>query len=112
MYLYIVRCEGDSLYTGIAKDIEKRIKQHMGILKGGAKYTKSHPLKRIEMLLETDTAYVRKLEYAIKRLSHREKLQLIENPEMLTLFLPQFSECTFNIESPERYNEMFMLTAL
>ena len=28
-YIYIVRCRGGSLYTGIAADIEKRMRQHL-----------------------------------------------------------------------------------
>ncbi|MGN1085721.1 MAG: GIY-YIG nuclease family protein, partial [Porcipelethomonas sp.] len=48
MYVYILRCEDNSLYTGITADLEKRIRQHIGLLKGGAKYTRSHPVKYIE----------------------------------------------------------------
>ena len=37
-YIYIVKCKDGSLYTGYAKDIEKRVEKHN---KGqGAKYTK------------------------------------------------------------------------
>ena len=38
----MLRCADNSLYTGIAADIVKRIKQHLGVLAGGAKYTHSH----------------------------------------------------------------------
>ncbi|MEX0930987.1 MAG: GIY-YIG nuclease family protein, partial [Candidatus Paceibacterota bacterium] len=38
-HVYIIQCVDRSLYTGIAKDIEKRIAQHNGDQKGGAKYT-------------------------------------------------------------------------
>jgi putative endonuclease len=50
MYLYILKCADNSLYTGIAANIEKRIRQHLGIIKGGAKYTKSHKPISLESL--------------------------------------------------------------
>lgn len=38
--VYILSCAGGTLYTGIAKDVEARLKQHQ---EGkGAKYTRSH----------------------------------------------------------------------
>jgi putative endonuclease len=36
-YVYIIRASDDSLYTGITKDLERRLKQHQ-TGKGGAKY--------------------------------------------------------------------------
>ena len=36
-YVYIIRASDDSLYTGINKDLERRLKQHQ-TGKGGAKY--------------------------------------------------------------------------
>ncbi len=74
--VYIVRCADDSLYTGIAKDVEKRlIAHHAG---KGAKYTKT----RLPLELEyTETGYSRstalKREHVIKALSRAEKLALI-----------------------------------
>jgi putative endonuclease len=40
-YVYIVRCSDGSLYTGITRNLEKRIQRHNGLLWGGAKYTRS-----------------------------------------------------------------------
>lgn len=36
-YVYIIRASDDSLYTGITKDLERRLKQHQ-TGKGGARY--------------------------------------------------------------------------
>lgn len=33
MYIYILRCEDNSLYTGITVDLEKRIRQHLGFVR-------------------------------------------------------------------------------
>jgi putative endonuclease len=35
-YVYMIRCDDDSLYTGITDDVERRIMQHAG--RRGAKY--------------------------------------------------------------------------
>lgn len=46
-FVYIVECNDTSLYTGIAKDLDKRIEEHNTSDKG-AKYTKHRrPVKLI-----------------------------------------------------------------
>ena len=80
-YIYIVSCEDGSLYTGIAKDIKKRMLQHVNRKKPSAKYTKSHIIKRLEALWETENyADAAKLEYRIKRLTRAKKQEFIANP--------------------------------
>ena len=37
-YIYVLRCKGDTLYTGITPDLRRRMRQHCGQLAGGAKY--------------------------------------------------------------------------
>ena len=63
----MLRCADNSLYTGIAADIVKRIKQHLGVLAGGAKYTHSHRVIYIEAVWKFDSDKIaRKLEYRLK----------------------------------------------
>lgn len=38
-FVYVLRCKDDSLYCGITTDVERRIQQHNGQRKGGARYT-------------------------------------------------------------------------
>ena len=38
-FVYIVKCADNTLYTGYATDIKRRMRQHNGEIKGGAKYT-------------------------------------------------------------------------
>jgi predicted GIY-YIG superfamily endonuclease len=74
--VYIVRCADSSLYTGIAKNVEKRIKQHN--VGRGAKYTYSRlPVELVysESADTRETALRREIE--IKRLERGEKLKLI-----------------------------------
>ena len=76
-YVYIVECSDKTLYTGIAKDIDKRIDEHNNSAKG-AKYTKARrpvTLKYVEK--SEDRSSASKREYAIKQLTKKEKLALI-----------------------------------
>jgi len=76
--VYVLECADGSLYTGIAVDVARRLKQHNGELAGGPKYTRG---RRPVRLRWSDAAPHRSAalqrEAAIKRLSRTEKLQLI-----------------------------------
>ena len=75
-YTYMVRCSDGSLYTGWTYDLEKRVMTHN--LGKGAKYTKSRlPVELVyhECFATKEEAMSR--EYAIKRLTRREKEQLL-----------------------------------
>lgn len=76
-FTYIVQCSDDSLYTGIATDLEKRIKEHNGELKGGAKYTRGKgPVKLVySEELETRSAALKR-EAEIKKMSRVNKEKL------------------------------------
>jgi len=81
-HVYVLLCEGDSYYTGYAKDIDSRFEQHMkGI---GARYTKLHRPKKLVYAEEFATrreAVQRERE--IKRLSHKEKHELVSRAHSL-----------------------------
>ena len=66
-------------YTGITSDIRKRLNQHNGLIKGGARYTRKHRpyfLAHLEKLPSRSDALKR--EYVIKQLTHKEKVVLIK----------------------------------
>ena len=98
-YIYIVRCDDDSLYTGIATDIKKRIKNHVsGKGPSHAKYMRSRCPVEIAALWETDEYKVAaKLEYAIKKLDRRHKLFLTEKPDSVVEMFPNLSEFSFRV---------------
>jgi putative endonuclease len=77
-HVYILECEDGTLYTGIARDLARRLRQHNGELAGGPRYTRG---RRPVRLLWSDTVVDRSLaqrrEAAIKNLSRDAKLQLI-----------------------------------
>lgn len=76
-YTYIVECSDGSLYTGIAINLEKRIKEHNGQLKGGAKYTRGKGpviLKHFEKYNTRSQALKREAE--IKKMQTSKKVSL------------------------------------
>ena len=82
--IYIVRCRGGSLYTGIAADIEKRMRQHLSRGAACAKYTRAHPVEALEALWHAeDHAAAARLEALIKTLPREKKLALIAEPQLL-----------------------------
>ena len=86
-FVYIIRCVGDRLYTGITNDIKKRFSQHKGDIKGGAKFTKAFKPVKIEKTWKVkNKSEALKIEYKIKQLSKSEKEDLIkEKNEKLKL---------------------------
>ena len=93
MYVYIIECEDGSLYTGIAKNVVQRLRQHYHHLSGCAKYTLSHQMKDIRAVWETEEKITAcRLEYWIKRLTRKQKLELIESPEGIGAVLPEQEE--------------------
>ena len=77
-YIYVLLCNDNSFYCGITTNIEKRLKQHNGVLKGGAKYTRGRrPCKVIYTKKASDRSEASKEEYAFKQLSRIEKEKLL-----------------------------------
>ena len=78
-YIYVLLCNDNSFYCGITKDVNKRLRQHNGIIKGGAKYTRGRrPCKVIYTKKASDRSEASKKEYAFKKLSRREKEKFLQ----------------------------------
>ena len=77
-FVYIVECADNTLYTGIATELERRIEEHNSSDKG-AKYTRvRRPVKLVYHETYPNRSTASKREYAIKkRMSRKEKLALI-----------------------------------
>lgn len=85
-YTYILLCGDGSLYTGIAKDVRKRMFEHFGGTEKCAKYTRSRRPVKLEAVWESaDRSSASKLEYRIKQLKKEIKQRLIEKNEMSVL---------------------------
>jgi len=87
-YVYMIRCEDNSLYTGFTTDIKRRWEEHTKKDKTYAKYTRSHTVKSIAALWETeDRSAAFKLEYHIKKLKKAQKEEIIKDNGKITEFL-------------------------
>jgi len=76
-FTYIVLCADHTLYTGIATDLKRRIEEHNSSDKG-AKYTKARrPVTLVYSEKHLDRSTASKREYAIKKMSKKEKEILI-----------------------------------
>lgn len=76
--VYMVRCADGSLYTGIARDVARRVSEHNTNNVLAANYTRA---RRPVTLVYSETAATRsaacRREYQIKLLSRREKEALL-----------------------------------
>ena len=76
-FVYMLRCADETLYTGITTDIERRVEEHNSSKKG-AKYTKlRRPVELVYSEESANRSSASKREYAIKKLTRLQKLELI-----------------------------------
>ena len=75
--VYIVQCADGSLYTGIARDLGRRLAQHNGERPGGARFTSGRrPVRLIWSMAASDRSAASRREAGIKKLSRTQKLAL------------------------------------
>ena len=87
-YVYMVLCGDGSIYTGTAKEYLRRIGAHATHAPECAKYTRSRNVASVVGLWRCDSkSSALKYEYAIKRLSHAEKVRLTNTPSVLGVTL-------------------------
>jgi putative endonuclease len=84
-FLYILECCDKSLYTGITNRLAIRIEAHQAGT--GARYTRSHlPVKLVYVEECQDRSSASKREWAVKKMSKSQKLELIKNGAVSPLF--------------------------
>ncbi len=89
-YIYMLRCEDNSLYTGITTDLDRRLREHREQLNDHSKYTASHPpLAPVRVWQTANRSLASRLEYRIKALTKVKKEALILSPELLETFFGQ-----------------------
>ena len=85
--LYILLCDNEYLYTGIALDPSARLSQHQKGKPYGAKYTRR--FSQLELVYQVQIGCrsdAQKLEYHIKKRTKKKKLALIKmNPNLQQL---------------------------
>ena len=78
-HVYLLRCADGTLYTGIATDLERRLREHNGEIGKGAKYTAARrPVELVYREDHPDRSAASEREAAIKRLTREQKVMLIE----------------------------------
>jgi putative endonuclease len=77
-HTYILRCADNTLYTGIATDIDRRVREHNGEGKLGSKYTRARrPVKVVYSAEFPNRSEAMKEESRIKQLSRKEKERML-----------------------------------
>lgn len=75
--LYILRCRDGTLYTGIATDVDRRIREHETGVRG-ARYLRGRGPLQLEFTARLgDRATAQQYEYRVKRLQRERKEALI-----------------------------------
>lgn len=79
--LYVAECADGSYYTGIAKDVEKRIEAHN--TGKGAKYTSTHgPVKLLFQEPQASYSAALRREYQVKTLPKKRKVQFVQGEKL------------------------------
>lgn len=79
-FVYMLRCRDGSLYTGCTDQVARRLATHQS--GKGAKYTRSRlPVELVYQEEAADRSAALRREAAIKRLTRKEKLELIKRKE-------------------------------
>jgi putative endonuclease len=77
-FVYLVRTRTGSLYTGIATDVERRLREHCQAFSRAAKYLRSRgPLRLAYRALVGDRALALRVEHRLKRLAKHRKEQIV-----------------------------------
>ena len=81
--VYLVRCKDDSLYAGVALDVDRRLEEHREGKRGAKDLRGRGPLELMMKRELRDRSLALKVELRIKKLSRKAKENLIVNPEMV-----------------------------
>jgi predicted GIY-YIG superfamily endonuclease len=92
--VYLLRCGDGSLYTGIATDVERRVREHTSGLRG-AKYLRGRgPLTLVAQIEVDSQAEALRLEHRIKRLPRARKEALLGDPRQARRLLEKPADTT------------------
>ena len=84
-YVYIIKCEDESLYTGITTDVARRMSEHLTQKAPGAKYTQAHkPVELVAAWRAPDRSIASKGEYHLKRLERNDKDRMVFYPSRIS----------------------------
>ena len=77
-FVYILRCADGSLYTGVTREVDRRVDEHNRSGKLAARYTRARrPVRLVYQEAAGTRAQATRREYEIKRLSKARKEALV-----------------------------------
>ncbi|MFU8837161.1 MAG: GIY-YIG nuclease family protein [Thiohalomonadaceae bacterium] len=78
-YVYILRCQDGSFYTGVTTDLVRRLAEHNHGSRG-ARYTRARrPVQLCYQEHAIDRSQAQQREHALRKLSAAAKRQLVQN---------------------------------
>lgn len=103
-YIYMLRCGGGAIYTGITTDVARRMDEHFGKTEKCAKFTRSHHAEALEALWSVSgKGPALRLEYRIKQLSRQQKLMLIRDNSCFASFFGEDAARLYRRENTVEY---------
>jgi len=89
-FLYLIETASGNLYTGITTDVNRRFEEHLSGT--GSKYLRGKgPLKLVFQQPVSNRSIASQLEARVKKLSKKDKLKLLDQPERLSDLLAALS---------------------
>jgi len=83
-FVYLVRCRGGALYTGIATDVARRFAEHSAGGPRGSRFLRGRaPLRLVFQRRLGSLGLALRVEHAIKKLPREEKEILVADPARL-----------------------------
>jgi putative endonuclease len=86
--VYMIDCDGTRIYTGIATDVQRRWREHLGLQPGGARFTRAGGrLDLVYQVAAGSRSEASRIEARIKKLSRLKKLAIVASqPNLVGLF--------------------------
>lgn len=109
-YVYMIRCIDKSIYTGITTHPQRRFQEHLIGHKKAAKYTRTHPVVKFVAKWTCDNRQqASQLEYWLKKLSKKQKENIIQDDKYFALYLDQHIQREFYtrivLKEGDEYND-------
>ena len=80
-FVYLLLCQNGAIYTGAARDLQKRMRAHFEKRPGAAAYTRAVGADRLLAAWRAPTYGIAlRAEYRLKKLTHAEKTALAAAP--------------------------------
>lgn len=85
-YVYLLCCADNTFYAGVTTDCKRRVREHNGLIKGGARYTQARrPVELVWSEPCADRSSACKREAQIKKLKRAQKELLVKSQNIALL---------------------------